>query len=101
MNHWDIVAAFVLGIPAGGFAVRMVIRSITDGIARIRAAGHPPVQPADPAQGQRLAQLEAEVASLHDEVGRLSAVESFYAQLQAPRAPGGRFPPTGASGPHG
>ncbi len=99
MSHWDAVAGIALGVPAIGFAVRMVIHSITDGIARIRAAGHPPVSPADPAQGQRITQLEAEVASLHDELGRLSAVESFYAQLQGPRPPGA--PPAGSPRPTG
>ncbi len=92
MSHWDAVVGIALGVPAIGFAVRMVIHSIADGIARIRAAGHPPVPPSDPAQAPRLAQLEAEVASLHDELGRLSAVESFYAQLQGPRGGGGRAP---------
>ncbi len=94
-----VVIGVVLGITAIGFAGRMIIRAIADGIARIRAAGYPPLQPADPAQGQRLAQLEAEVATLHDEVARLSAVESFYAQLQGPRPPGERLPPAGAPGP--
>ncbi len=93
-----VVIGVVLGITAIGFAARMVIRATADGIARVKAAGHPPTVAPDPAHGQRIAQLAAEVASLHDEVGRLAAVESFYAQLQAPRAPGAtarpdRLPP--------
>ncbi len=95
MSDWAPVVAIAVGFPAFGLAVRMVIRSITDGIARVKSASHPPLPPADPAQGQRIAQLESEVASLREEVGRLSAVESFYAQLQAPR--GGAGGP-GASG---
>ena len=83
------IIGIVLGVPAIGFAARMVIRATADGIARVKAASHPPVQPPDPGQAQRIAQLEAEVAALHDEVGRLSAVESFYAQLQAPRGGAG------------
>ncbi len=93
------VLGIVLGITAIGFAGRMIIRAVADGIARIKTASHPPVAAVDPAQGQRIAQLEAEVASLHDEVGRLSAVESFYAQLQAPRAPGEPLPRPGPPGP--
>ncbi len=82
-----VVIGVVLGITALGFAARMVIRAAADGIARVKAAGHPPVQPSDPAQAQRMAQMEAEIAALKDELGRLSAVEDFYAKLQAPATP--------------
>ncbi len=82
-----VVIGVVLGITAIGFAGRMIIRSLADGIARVKTAGHTPLPAPDPAQGQRMAQLEAEVASLRDEVGRLSAVEDFYAKLQAPATP--------------
>ncbi len=90
------IIAVVLGVPAIGFAARMVIHAVADGIARVRTAGQPVPLPADPDRGvqaQRMAQLEAEVASLREEVGRLSSVESFYAQLQAPRAAATTTPP--------
>lgn len=100
MNEmWVPVVGIVFGIPAIGFAARMIIRALADGIARVKAASHPSVVAPDPTQGQRIAQLEAEVSSLRDEVGRLSAVESFYAQLQGPRAPGERVAPGGLPGP--
>lgn len=87
--HWEPIVGVAVGFPALGFAIRMVVRSIADGIARVKSASHPPIPAGDSAQGERIAQLEAEVASLRDEVGRLSAVESFYAQLQAPRGGAG------------
>ncbi len=96
MSHWEPIVGVAVGFPAIGFAIRMVIRSLADGIARVKSASHPPLAPADPAQGRRIAELESEVASLRDEVGRLTAVESFYAQLQAPR---GGAPGTGGEAP--
>jgi len=85
MSDWTPVVGIVVGIPAIGFAIRMVVRSIADGIVRIKGGSRPPLAAPDPAQTRRIAQLEAELASLHDEVGRLTAVERFYAQLK----PGG------------
>ncbi len=91
MTDPGVIIGIVLGIPAIGFAARMVIRAIADGIARVRTAGQPPSLAADPNRGeqaQRIAQLEAEIASLHEEVARLASVEQFYAQLQAPAQAG-------------
>ncbi len=99
------VIGIVLGIPAVGFAARMVIRAVADGIARVKTAGQPPVLSADPDRGeqtQRIAQLEAELSALRDEMGRLASVEQFYAQLQAPPSSGARAPeapPPGAAAP--
>ncbi len=93
-----VVIGVVLGIPAVGFATRMVIRAVADGIVRVKGGDRTQLQPDHDQRDERLAQLEAEVASLRDEVGRLSAVESFYAQLQGPRAPGPQLPPTRAPG---
>lgn len=82
------VIGIVFGVPAIGFAIRLVVKPIVDGYVRARelragaAAGV--IAAPDPAQAQRILQLEAELASLREEVARLSAVESFYAQLQAP-----------------
>ena len=95
MSDWTPVVGIVLGIPAIGFAVRMVVISIADGIARIKGGARAPLEAAQGEQARRMAQMEAELASLRDEVGRLSAVESFYAQLQTPSAPTASGGPTG------
>ncbi len=86
MSKWEPVVGVVLGIPAIAFAVRMVIRSIADGLVRIKGGASAPLEATVRAQERRLAQLEAEIAALREDVVRLSAVERFYAQLQAPAA---------------
>jgi hypothetical protein len=49
----------------------------------------PPVTLQDP----RVAQLQAEVEDLRNQVERLNAAESFYAQLNAPAPPSSAQPP--------
>lgn len=86
MYHPESV--MVLGVVATvatiGIVARSVINAVAQNLLRIKAssAGAPPAVPAG--QEQRMAQMEAEIASLREEVSRLSAVETFYAQLQAP-----------------
>jgi hypothetical protein len=63
--------------------VSMVVRAVRGGGRRYRDFGPPPQQPVmleDP----RVAQLQTEVDELRTQVDRLSAAESFYAQLNAP-----------------
>ena len=62
--------------------VSMVVRAFRGGIGR-RYRGLEPPPPAlleDP----RVPRLQAEVDDLRQQVERLAAAESFYAQLQAP-----------------
>lgn len=96
MSDWTPVVGVVFGIPAIGFAGRMVIRAIADGIVRIRAAGRAPV---DASLGERMGRIEAELASLRDGIGHLSAVESFYTQLQTPAGRGAAGGSSGARAP--
>ncbi len=86
MYHPEAVVGVVAVVAAMGLVGRMLINTVAHNLLRIKAASTPAV-PAG--QEQRLAQMEAEIASLKEEVSRLSAVESFYAQLQAP-APAAR-----------
>ncbi len=96
MYHPEAVVGMVAVVAAMGLVGRMLINTVARNVLRIKAAAAPPL-PAP--QEQRMAQMEAEIAALKDEVSRLSAVETFYAQLQAPRAPGQPFPPpTGVPG---
>ncbi len=83
MHEWTAVAGVVLTVCAMGGAAVMVVNAVARNLLRIKAAAAAPLQAS---QEQRMAQMEAEIASLKEEVGRLSAVENFYAQLQAPAA---------------
>ncbi len=83
MHEWTAVAGVILTVCAMGCAGVMVINAVARNLLRIKAASAPPLSAA---QEQRMAQMETEIATLKDEVSRLSAVESFYAQLQAPAA---------------
>ena len=95
MNPGEILpwvfGIIVLGVPATAIAIRIAARPLLEGLARLREASHPHLAPApDP----RVEALQAELSSLRDRVDRLSAVEEFYAQLQAP---GGAAPATPAA----
>ena len=67
-------------------AVSMVVRAFRGGRDRYpqQLAPPAPVLLEDP----RVPRLQAEVDELRQQVERLSAAESFYAQLNAPRPPG-------------
>lgn len=79
---WFILALFpVMALSAG-----IVIRSIGAAVSRLRGPRQPaqlaPPPPAEP--DPQVARLQAEVDELRTQVERLSAAETFYAQLQAP-----------------
>lgn len=84
----------VAAIATVGLVGRMIINTVTGNLLRLKAATAPPLQGA---QDERMARMEAEIASLKDEVSRLSAVETFYAQLQAPAGAARPVNPPGAS----
>jgi len=76
---WFFLALFpVLAASAG-----IVIVSIGATVARIRR-GKAVVQLPPPGPDPQVARLQAEVDELRLHVERLSAAESFYAQLQRP-----------------
>ena len=76
---WFFLALFpVLAASAG-----IVIVSIGATIQRIKR-GKAVVQIAPPVPDAQVARLQAEVDELRVQVERLSAAESFYAQLQGP-----------------
>ena len=78
---WFFLALFpVLAASAG-----IVIRSISNGVARIRASRQP--AQLTPAADPRVPQMQAELDELRTQVERLSAAQSFYAQLQPGAAP--------------
>ncbi len=82
MQPWMQMAALGVSIIlAVGFAGRMLVNAVADKVLKIKAAGR---APAEGEQAQRIAQLEAEVSSLREEMSRLASVEQFYAQLKAP-----------------
>ncbi len=100
-DHLIPLIGVVLGIPAIAMSARWVLRPIIDAYVRGRElkAG----AQADPgrmaAQERRIAEVEGELAALRQEVERLSAVESFYNQLQAGATAGGRELPPGGQRP--
>ena len=78
---WFFLALFpVLAASAG-----IVIVSIGATVARIRR-GKPVAQLPPPVPDAQVARLQAEVDELRTQVERLTAAESFYAQLQRPGA---------------
>jgi hypothetical protein len=86
--------------------VSMIVRSV--GAARGMRDRRLPPQPHAPAQLEdpRVPMLQAEVEELRTQVERLSAAESFYAQLSAPApaprsAAGSVPPPTPSPAPTG
>lgn len=80
---WFFLALFpMLAVSAG-----IVIRSIGTAIARVRhgrapAALVPP--PAAALPDPQVARLQAEIDELRTQLERMTAAESFYAQLNAP-----------------
>jgi hypothetical protein len=74
---WFFLALF----PVLAASVGIVVVSIGATISRIRR-GKPVVQLPSPAPDAQVARLQAEVDELRTQVERLTAAESFYAQLQ-------------------
>lgn len=95
MTDPGIILGVVLGVPAVGFAVRLVVKPIADAYVRSRELkfGVRADTQLSQDQAQRVAQLEAELAAVKDELERHSAVESFYSQLKKPEGPS--LPPNG------
>jgi hypothetical protein len=71
--------------------VSIVVRAFKGGGSRRHRDVGPP-QPPVMLEDRRVAQLQAEVDDLRTQVERLSAAESFYAQLNAPTPPSGTPP---------
>ncbi len=96
MSHWEPVVGVVLGLPAIAFGIRMITKPFIDGWVRTRElkAGARSALPAEPEREQRIHELEAEVASLRQELERMGAVESFYKQLSNQAAGGALAPPS-------
>ncbi len=94
MHEWTAVTGVILTVCAMGCAAVMVINAVARNVLRIKTAS---AQPLQAAQGERMAQMEAEIAALKEEIGRISAVENFYAQLQAPGGAARPVNPPGAS----
>lgn len=67
----------VFGVPALALAARLAIRPVLDAVLSLRetAATHPR------ALESRLAELEAELSHLYDEVARLTEAEAFDRRL--------------------
>jgi hypothetical protein len=81
---WFFLALFpMLAVSAG-----IVIRSIGTAIARVRQGRAPAALMPTPAAASlpdpQVARLQAEIDDLRTQLERMSAAESFYAQLNAP-----------------
>jgi len=85
--------------------VSIIVRSVASVRAtRFRGLQHQPYQQPAQLEDPRVPMLQAEVEELRTQVERLSAAESFYAQLNAPapqRPIGAMPPPTPSSAPSG
>ncbi len=89
----------VIGLVAAmAIGARAVIRPIIDAVVRSRELkAHAGADPARlDAQDRRIAELEAELGAVREELDRRSAVESFYTQLQGSTPGAGRNLPPGA-----
>jgi hypothetical protein len=75
---------FLALAPVMAASAGIVIASIGATIARLRR--RPVAQLAAPVPDPQVARLQAEVDELRLQVERLTAAESFYAQLQRPTA---------------
>ena len=89
------VIGFVTAMAIGA---RAVMKPLIEAFLRARelkagAGGNPARLDA---QDRRINELEGELASMRQELDRLSAVESFYAQLQGSAPAAGRNLPPGA-----
>jgi len=78
---WFFLALF----PVAAVSAAIVVATIGVTVSRLRR-GRTPVQVAAPVPDAQVARLQAEVDELRTQVERLTAAESFYAQLQGPGA---------------
>ncbi|MFL5382429.1 MAG: bZIP transcription factor [Longimicrobiaceae bacterium] len=85
---WFFLALF----PVAAVSAAIVFASIGATISRLRR-GRVAAQLPAPVPNEQVARLQAEVDELRTQVERLTAAESFYAQLQGPGA--------SSSEPHG
>ncbi|HEX8906624.1 MAG TPA: hypothetical protein VF771_17370 [Longimicrobiaceae bacterium] len=76
---------FIVIFPVMAASAGIVIRSIGAAIAKVRGPRQPVMLAPQP--DPQVARLQAEVDELRTQLERLSAAESFYAQLQAPAGP--------------
>jgi hypothetical protein len=76
-----------MSILFAAIGVSMVVRAFRGGGGGGR--GYRDLQPPPPVmlEDPRVPQLQTEMDELRQQVDRLSAAESFYAQLQAPKPP--------------
>ncbi len=90
------ILAFVGALTVGA---RVVMRPVIDAFLRARELKMGGADPARlDAQDRRIGELEGELAAVKQELERLSAVETFYAQLQGGRPPATPELPPGAGG---
>ncbi len=95
--HWMPVVGIIAFVGALTIGARAVMKPVINAFLRARelkaGAGADPARL--DAQDRRIAELESDLSAVRQELDRLSAVESFYAQLQAPQSTGARDLPPG------
>ncbi|HEX9938728.1 MAG TPA: hypothetical protein VGB15_16435 [Longimicrobium sp.] len=79
---WFFLALF----PTLAVSVGIVVRSVGAAVGRIRA-GRAPAPLPPPGRDPQVALMQAELDELRMQVERLTAAQSFYAQLQPAGAP--------------
>jgi len=79
---WFFLALF----PVAATSAAIVVASIGLTVSRLRRGRAAAQLPAAPVPDEQVARLQAEIDELRTQVERLSAAESFYAQLQRPAA---------------
>jgi hypothetical protein len=75
----------VVALPVFAVSARVMLRAGADALLRVRQASSPPAAAIEPPG--KVAALQREVEELRAQVDRMSATESFYAQLQEPAPP--------------
>jgi len=74
----------VVALPVFAVSARVMLRAGADALLRVRQASSPAAAIEPPGQ---VAALEREVEELRAQLDRMSATETFYAQLQQPAPP--------------
>jgi hypothetical protein len=74
----------VVALPVFAVSARVMLRAVADALLRVRE-GSPPAPAIEPLG--KVAALQREVEELRAQIDRMSATESFYAQLQEPAPP--------------